>query len=46
MDSWILEKLIGTEHIACTPTGYTNNKIVMQYLDHLIKHFKAGLNKP
>ena len=46
MDNWISEKLIGTEHIACTPTGYTNNEIVMQYLDHLIKHSKAGLNKP
>jgi len=46
MDSWILEKLIGTEHIACTPTGYTNNEIIMQYLNHLIKHSKARLNKP
>lgn len=46
MDNWISEKLIGTEHIACTPTGYTNNEIVMQYLNHLIKHSKAGLNKP
>jgi hypothetical protein len=46
MDSWISEKLIRTEHIACTLTGYTNNEIVMQYLDYLIKHSKAKPNKP
>jgi hypothetical protein len=42
----VSEKLIGTEHIACTPTGYTNNDIVMQYLDHSIKYAKAGPEKP
>ena len=29
IDNWVLEKLIRTEHIAYTPTGYTNNDIVM-----------------
>ena len=46
MDNWFSEKLIGLEHIACTLTGYTNNEIVIQYLDHLIKHSKARQNKP
>ena len=46
MDSWVSEKLIGTEHIACTPIGYTNNEIVMRYLNYLIKYSKAGPDKP
>ncbi len=29
IDSWVSEKLIRTEHIVCTPTGYTNNEIVI-----------------
>lgn len=45
MDNWISKNLIGTEHIACTPTGYTNNEIAMQYLDHLIKHSHARPEK-
>jgi hypothetical protein len=45
MDNWVLEKLIGTEHIACTPTGYANNEIIMQYLDHLIKYSQARPTK-
>jgi hypothetical protein len=46
IDNWILEKLIGSEQIAYTLTSYTNNKIIMQYLNHLIKHSKASLEKP
>jgi hypothetical protein len=46
MDTWVLEKLIRTEEIAYTPIGYTNNEIVMKYLNHLIKHSKAGPDKP
>jgi hypothetical protein len=46
INNWILEKLIRTEYIVCTSTGYTNNNIVIQYLDYLIKHSKAKLNKP
>jgi hypothetical protein len=46
IDNWISEKLIGSEQIAYTLTSYTNNKIIMQYLNHLIKHSKASLEKP
>jgi hypothetical protein len=46
MDNWINKKLIGTERIAATPTGYTNNEIALQYMDHLIKHSRAGPDKP
>jgi hypothetical protein len=46
MDNWINEKLIGKERIVATPTGYTNNEIALQYMDHLIKHSRAGPNKP
>jgi hypothetical protein len=46
MDNWIREELVGTEQIACSPTGYTNNEIAIQYLDHCIKHSHAGINKP
>ena len=46
MDAWVSENLIGTEHIECTPTGYTNNDVVMKYLDHLIQYSRAGPNKP
>ena len=46
MDNWISEKLIRTEYITCSLTDYINNKIIMQYLNHLIKYSKAGPNKP
>ena len=46
MDNWIADELVGQERVACTPTGYTNNQIALQYLDHLIKHTRAGPTKP
>jgi hypothetical protein len=46
MDNWVLENLIGTEHIKYTPTGYINNDVAMKYLNHLIKYLRARLNKP
>jgi hypothetical protein len=45
IDNWISKNLIRAKYIACTPTGYTNNKIAMQYLDYLIKHLHAKLEK-
>ena len=45
MDNWIHKKLIGNEMVAATPTGYTNNQIALQYMDHLIKYSHAGPNK-
>jgi hypothetical protein len=29
MDNWVNKKLIRTERIAATPTGYTNNEIAL-----------------
>jgi hypothetical protein len=46
MDNWISKKLIRKERIAATPTGYTNNQITLQYMDHLIKESRAGPEKP
>jgi hypothetical protein len=46
MDNWIRDELVGKERVACSPTGYTNNEIALQYLDHLIEHTRAGLTKP
>ena len=45
IDNWINKKLIGKERIATTLTIYTNNEIALQYIDHLIKHLQASLNK-
>jgi hypothetical protein len=46
MDSWVSEELVSSKHITCTLIGYTNNEVIMQYLDHLIKYSKARLEKP
>ena len=45
INNWILKKLVSPKHIACTLISYTNNEIVMQYLDYLIKYSKAKLEK-
>jgi hypothetical protein len=42
----VLEKLIRMEEIAYTPISYTNNEIIMKYLNYLIKYSKARLDKP
>jgi hypothetical protein len=46
MDNWVLENLIRTEHIECTPTGYINNDVAMKYLDYLIKYSRARPENP
>jgi hypothetical protein len=46
MDNWMADELVGQERVECTPTGYTNNQIALQYFDHLIKHTRAGPTKP
>jgi hypothetical protein len=46
MENWLEDELKGDERIACTPTGYTNNEIALEYIDHLIKHTRAGPDKP
>ena len=37
MKNWIHDNLKGNKVITNSPTGYTNNDIIMQYLDHLIE---------
>jgi hypothetical protein len=46
IENWLAEELIRTERLACSPTGYTNNQILIEYLDHLIEHSCAGPDKP
>jgi hypothetical protein len=46
MENWVAKELKGEEMITCTPTGYINNEKIMEYSDHLIKHTRAGPNKP
>ena len=46
MENWIHDNLKGNEVITNSPTGYTNNDIIMQYLDHLIEQTGAGPSKP
>jgi hypothetical protein len=46
IEAWITQELIGLETITTTLTGYTNNVVALQYLEHLIKHLRAGLTKP
>lgn len=46
MDTWIHDHLTGDEAITTSPTGYTNDKVIMDYLDHLILHTWASVLKP
>jgi hypothetical protein len=45
MENWVTAGLDGQERIACTPTGYTNNEVGLQYLDHLVQYSGAGPEK-
>lgn len=46
MENWIHDNLTEDESITTSPTGYTNDKVVMDYLDHLIEHTRASAIKP
>jgi hypothetical protein len=46
MDNWIHDNLTGEETITNSPTGYTNNIVIIQYLDHLLMHTSSGPTKP
>ena len=46
MASWIHENLEGSEVIALSETGHTNETIAMRWLEHFIKHTNAGPEKP
>jgi hypothetical protein len=46
IEAWIAQELVGEERIRPTITGYTNNEVALEYLDHLILHLRAGPSKP
>jgi hypothetical protein len=43
--SWFHENITGHKVITVSPTGYTNERIYMVWLDHFIKHNDYGPNK-
>jgi hypothetical protein len=46
MESWIPDNLLGSEVIAQSATGYTNEAIATAWLQHFITFIKAGRDKP
>jgi hypothetical protein len=46
IESWIHDNLKGSEVIALSTIGYTNEQIAIYWLKHFIKHVEAGPNKP
>jgi hypothetical protein len=42
MENWLAEELEGDERIGVSSTGYTDNNLALQYLDHMIKYSGAG----
>lgn len=46
MESWIQPYLKGGEVIDQSETGYTNERVAINWLRHFIRHVGAGPNKP
>jgi len=46
MESWFHDNMTGYEVITISPSGYTNEGICMEWLDHFINHNDCGLDKP
>ena len=46
MENWIQPDLNDDDMIFPTPTGYTSNIVIMDYLKFLVKHADAGPDKP
>ena len=46
MESWFTANMTGYELIPLSPTGYTNEGICLEWLDHFIRHNDCGPNKP
>jgi len=44
-ENWIHDNLKGQETITTSLTGYTNNDVIIEYLDHLIELSSAGPRK-
>jgi len=45
IENWIHDNLTGAEVITVSPTGYTNENIALAWLNHFIKHIRAGPDK-
>ncbi|RPB02712.1 hypothetical protein L873DRAFT_1787445 [Choiromyces venosus 120613-1] len=45
MENWIQDNLTRAKVIAVSPTGYTNERIAIAWLDHFIKHAGTGPNQ-
>jgi hypothetical protein len=46
MEAWVIQELVSEERIRLTLTGYINNDVALEYLNHLILHLRAGPLKP
>ena len=46
MESWIAESLQGDELLQVSATGYINECLGLEYLEHFIKHTKASSKSP
>jgi hypothetical protein len=46
MESWFHDNMTGYEVITISRSGYTNEGICMEWLDHFINHNDCGLDKP
>jgi hypothetical protein len=46
MMSWFSEQMTGAEVVSVSPSGYTNEGICVQWLDHFIQHNKCGPQEP
>ena len=46
MENWIAPQLSEHDYITCSDTGYTNNDIIMEYLDWFIEITGQGPEKP
>jgi hypothetical protein len=46
MESWYSSKLEKGVRVVLSDSGYTNKEISLIYLDHIILHTNAGLDKP
>jgi hypothetical protein len=46
MESWYSSKLEKGMQVVLSDSGYTSKEISLIYLDHIILHTNAGLDKP
>jgi DDE superfamily endonuclease len=46
MENWYTEKLDDNVQVLLSDSGYINSELALIYLDHLIKHTDAGIDKP